>query len=280
MSDAAAKSIALTTPLLVLLLARYVAQWLLPLPLILSSERSLEMTPKIARIILARSVVHIAGVAVMFSAYRYLPLADALAIAFVFPFIMLVMGKFFLGEQVGVRRLGACTVGFFGTLLIIQPSFATVGSAALLPLLVAFLFALLVLLTRQIAKDYDPVCLQSASGLVSTVILFAAWAATRHLQVFDLQIIIPTTGQAQTLVLIGVFGTLAHLAMTYAVRFAPSTTLAPMQYVELPIATALGWMIFSEFPNGIAAIGILITILCGLAVIYFEHQALGRTARD
>jgi hypothetical protein len=39
-------------------------------------------------------------------------------------------------------------------------------------------------------------------------------------------------------------------------------------------------MIFSEFPNGIAAIGILITILCGLAVIYFEHQALGRTARD
>jgi drug/metabolite transporter (DMT)-like permease len=257
-----------------------VAQWLLPLPLILSSERSLEMTPKIARIILARSVVHIAGVAVMFSAYRYLPLADALAIAFVFPFIMLVMGKFFLGEQVGVRRLGACTVGFFGTLLIIQPSFATVGSAALLPLLVAFLFALLVLLTRQIAKDYDPVCLQSASGLVSTVILFAAWAATRHLQVFDLQIIMPTTGQAQTLVLIGVFGTLAHLAMTYAVRFAPSTTLAPMQYVELPIATALGWMIFSEFPNGIAAIGILITILCGLAVIYFEHQALGRTARD
>ena len=280
MSDAAAKSIALTTPLLVLLLARYVAQWLLPLPLILSSERSLEMTPKIARIILARSVVHIAGVAVMFIAYRYLPLADALAIAFVFPFIMLVMGKFFLGEQVGVRRLGACTVGFFGTLLIIQPSFATVGSAALLPLLVAFLFSLLVLLTRQIAKDYDPVCLQSASGLVSTVILFAAWAATRHLQVFDLQIIMPTTGQAQTLVLIGVFGTLAHLAMTYAVRFAPSTTLAPMQYVELPIATALGWMIFSEFPNGIAAIGILITILCGLAVIYFEHQALGRTARD
>ena len=280
MSDAAAKSIALTTPLLVLLLARYVAQWLLPLPLILSSERSLEMTPKIARIILARSVVHIAGVAVMFSAYRYLPLADALAIAFVFPFIMLVMGKFFLGEQVGVRRLGACTVGFFGTLLIIQPSFATVGSAALLPLLVAFLFALLVLLTRQIAKDYDPVCLQSASGLVSTVILFAVWAATRHLQTFDLQIIMPTTGQAHTLVLIGVFGTLAHLAMTYAVRFAPSTTLAPIQYVELPIATALGWMIFSELPNGIAAIGILITILCGLAVIYFEHQALVRATHD
>jgi drug/metabolite transporter (DMT)-like permease len=66
--------------------------------------------------------------------------------------------------------------------------------------------------------------------------------------------------------------------MTYAVRFAPSATLAPMQYVELPVATALGWMIFNELPNGLAALGILITILSGLAVIYFEHQALTRTA--
>ena len=227
MGDAAAKSIALATPLLVLLLARYLAQWLLPLPLILLSGRSLKMTPKVARIIVARSVVHIAGVAVMFNAYRYLPLADALAIAFVFPFIMLVMGKFFLGEQVGIRRLGACTVGFFGTMLIIQPSFATVGSAALLPLLVAFLFALLVLLTRQIAKDYDPVCLQSASGLVSATILFTAWAATRHLQMFDLQIIMPTTSQMQTLVLIGVFGTLAHLA---ALALQAAGALRPLNH--------------------------------------------------
>ena len=278
MGDAAAKSIAVATPLLVLLLARYVTQCLLPLPLVFIGGRSLKMTPKVARIILLRSVVHIAGVAVMFTAFRYLPLADALAIAFVFPFIMLVMGRFFLGEQVGVRRLGACTVGFLGTLLIIQPSFAAVGAPALLPLLVAFLFALLVLLTRQIAKDYDPVCLQSASGLVSAMILLTAWATTRHLQIFDLQFIIPTAAQAQTLVLIGVFGTLAHLGMTYAVRFAPSATLAPMQYLELPFATAIGWVVFNELPNGLAALGITITIIAGLAVIYFEHQSLARKA--
>ncbi|MGB1356832.1 MAG: hypothetical protein ACPG7P_06080 [Candidatus Puniceispirillaceae bacterium] len=87
----------------------------------------------------------------------------------------------------------------------------------------------------------------------------------------------PTSSQAQTLIIVGIFGTLAHLGMTYAVRFAPSTTLAPMQYIELPVATALGWMIFSELPNGLAAVGILITIISGLAVIYFEHQALTRS---
>ena len=276
LGDAAAKSIALATPLLVLLMARYLVQWLLPVPLILLSGRRLTMTAKVARIILARSIVHIAGVAVMFTAYRYLPLADALAIAFVFPFIMLVMGRFFLDEQVGIRRLGACTVGFLGTLLIIQPSFAVVGPPALLPLLVAFLFALLVLLTRQIAKDYDPVCLQSASGLVSAALLFLAWMLARPLDIADMQLIVPDMPQGLTLALVGIFGTLAHLAMTYAVRFAPSATLAPIQYVELPIATVIGWAMFNELPNGLAALGIMITIIAGLAVIYFEHQAQAR----
>ena len=70
--------------------------------------------------------VHIVGTAAMFAAYRYLPLADALAIAFVYPFIMLLMGWALLKEKVGVRRLVACTVGFIGTLLIVQPSFAAV----------------------------------------------------------------------------------------------------------------------------------------------------------
>lgn len=273
LGDAAAKSIALATPLLVLLMARYLVQWLLPLPLILFSGRQLKMTPKVARIILARSIVHIAGVGVMFTAYRYLPLADALAIAFVFPFIMLVMGKFFLDEQVGIRRLGACTVGFLGTLLIIQPSFAAVGPPAFLPLLVAFLFALLVLLTRRIAKDYDPVCLQSASGLISTALLLLAWMLSYRLEIADMQFILPDLSQGLTLAVVGIFGTLAHLAMTYAVRFAPSATLAPIQYVELPIATVIGWAMFNELPNGLAAVGIAITIAAGLAVIYFEHQA-------
>ena len=276
LGDAAAKSIALATPLLVLLMARYLVQWLLPVPLILLSGRRLTMTAKVARIILARSIVHIAGVAVMFTAYRYLPLADALAIAFVFPFIMLVMGRFFLDEQVGIRRLGACTFGFMGTLLIIQPSFAVVGPPALLPLLVAFLFALLVLLTRQIAKDYDPICLQSASGLVSAALLFLAWMLARPLDIADMQFIVPDMPQGLTLAFVGIFGTLAHLAMTYAVRFAPSATLAPIQYVELPIATVIGWAMFNELPNGLAALGIMITIIAGLAVIYFEHQAQAR----
>ena len=274
MGDAAAKIISLATPMMMLLLARYAVQAVLPLPLIIVSGKRIGMSWRIFRVLLARSVVHIAGVATMYAALRYLPLADALAIAFVYPFIMLVMGHIFLGEQVGIRRITACAVGFGGTLLIIQPSFVAVGWPALLPLLVAFLFASLVLLTRQIAKDYDPICLQAASGLTSSVMLLLLWLAFHDLGMADLQITGVTGLQAICLALIGLFGTLSHLSMNYAVRFAPSATLAPMQYIELPIATSIGWAIFGELPNGLAALGIAISVASGLAVIYFEHRAL------
>ena len=273
MSDAATKTIASATPLIVLLCARYVAQWLMPLPVILMTGRRIVMSRRVLRILLLRGVVHIGGLAAMFAAFRFLPLADAIAIAFVFPFIQLLLGHLFLGEQVGIRRLSACSLGFLGTLLIIQPSFAEVGLPALLPLLVALLFALLVLMTRQIAKEYDPVCLQSTSGLICLVLLTAAGIGLANTGIFDLQLALPPAENWGTLVLIGFFGTLAHIAMTYAVRFAPSTTLAPMQYVEIPIATFLGWLFFQDLPDGMAAAGIVITVSAGLAVIYFEHSA-------
>ena len=160
--------------------------------------------------------------------------------------------------------------------MIIQPSFAAVGWPALLPLLVALLFASLVLMTRQIAKDYDPICLQAASGLTSTVMLLFLWLAFHDLGMADMQITRVTGLQTVCLVLIGLFGTLSHLSMNYAVRFAPSATLAPMQYIELPIATSIGWLIFGELPNGLAALGITLSVASGLAVIYFEHRAVNR----
>lgn len=275
-SDSAAKLIANSTPMVVLLLARYLSQWLFTLPVVILTDRHITTSWTVMRIIILRSLVHILGVAAMFGAYRFLPLADALAIAFVYPFIMLLMGHFFLGEQVGVRRLVGCTAGFLGTLLIIQPSFAAVGFPALLPLAVAFLFAFLVLLTRQIAKDYDPVCLQSMSGLTSVLMILTLCVVTSGLDIADTKLMIPTANQFFVLVLVGIFGTAAHLSMTYAVRFAPSATLAPMQYIELPVATLAGWLVFHELPNGLAAIGITITVAAGLAVIYFEHRAAAR----
>ena len=69
MSDAATKSIALATPLLVLLFARYAAQWLMPLPVILMTDRTLRMSRRVLRILLIRSLVHMGGLAAMFASF-------------------------------------------------------------------------------------------------------------------------------------------------------------------------------------------------------------------
>ena len=97
-------------------------------------------------------------------------MAETVAICFVMPFILLLLGRL-MGEQVGPHRLAACAVGFAGTLMVVQPSFMAVGAPALLPLLVAVLFSFFMLITRAIARDTDPVALQAASGLVATAIL-------------------------------------------------------------------------------------------------------------
>ena len=94
-----------------------------------------------------RTLLHMSGIAAKFISLRYLPLADAIAIAFVMPFIMLLLDKYLLYERVGNHRLGASVIGFIGTLLVIQPNFAEVGAPALLPLFVAIVFALFTLVT-------------------------------------------------------------------------------------------------------------------------------------
>ncbi|MEW9807764.1 DMT family transporter [Mesorhizobium sp. ZMM04-5] len=273
LGDAIAKVLGDTIPLTELVTVRFAAQAALLLPIIWATGRTLAMTPRVMRLTVIRTVLHILGIGGMFTALRYLPLADAVAIAFVLPFIMLLLGRVFLDETVGPRRLSACVVGFAGTLLVIQPSFAEVGWPALLPLFVALVFALYILVSRTIAKECDPLSLQAVSGLVATPILFAAmlagWASGAEM----FAIRAPTTQETFLLAAIGVIGTLAHLLMTWSLRFAPSATLAPIQYLEIPFATLFGWLIFGDFPDGLALVGILITVAAGLYIVFRERAA-------
>ena len=125
--DAVAKILGQTVPIGQLVLVRFAVQAVLLIPLVWLSGRAWRMRPRIAVLTLLRTVLHIAGIAAMVTALKFLPLADAIAIAFVMPFIMLLLGKYALDEDVGTRRILGCAVGFVGTLLIVQPSFAEVG---------------------------------------------------------------------------------------------------------------------------------------------------------
>lgn len=273
LGDSIAKVLGDTVPLGQLLIVRFAAQAVLLLPIIVLARRPVRMSQRVFILMVIRTILHMLGIGAMFAALRYLPLADAVAIAFVMPFIMLLLGRFVLNEQIGIHRLSACAVGFAGTLLVIQPNFATVGAPALLPLAVAVIFAFFMLVTRQIAKETDPISLQAISGIVATILLAILFWATDGDEWPAFEMIMPSTVDMMLLAAIGLIGTLAHLLMTWSLRFAPSATLAPMQYLEIPFATLIGWIVFLDLPDGLASIGIAITMAAGLYIIYREHAA-------
>ena len=66
--------------------------------------------------------------------------------------------------------------------------------------------------------------------------------------------------------------------MTWSLRYAPSSTTAPLQYLEIPIATVIGWLVFFDLPNPTAAIGIVVIIAAGLYVLIRERAISVRTA--
>ena len=275
-ADAIAKTLGGTIPLFQLLLARFALQAIFLSPIVAVTNRPWRTSRRLFWLTALRTVLHLIGVGAMFTALQYLPFADAVAIAFVMPFIMLLLGKFVLGEEVGSLRLLACLVGFIGTLLVIQPSFSEVGLPALLPLVVAVDFALFMLVTRQIAKEIDPISLQCVSGWMATAGLVLVLATVWQISGLEGVLILPSQFDTILLVTIGLVGTAAHLLMTWSLRYAPSATLAPMQYLEIPFATIIGYLVFGDFPNGLAALGIAITIAAGLFVIYREHENMSK----
>jgi len=260
-------------PLVELLVIRFGVQTLLLLPIVWSTGRSLAMSRRVFGRTALRTVFHISGSALMFVALWFMPVADVVAITFVLPFIMLLLGRVFLGEDVGRERLTACAIGFVGTLLVIQPSFAVVGWPALLPLGVALSFAFYQLVSRQTARDNDPISLQVVSGMIATVGLTAALLALNGTALTMFELKAPSGRELWLLAAISGIGTFAHLLLTWAFRYAPSATLAPMQYVEIPFATLAGWLIFSDLPNAPAALGIAITMAAGLYIVFRERAA-------
>lgn len=269
--DAVAKILGQTVPIGQLVLVRFAVQAIVLIPLVWMTRRAWRMNKRVGLLTFIRTILHIVGIGTMVTALKYLPLADAIAIAFVMPFMMLVLGKFALNEEVGARRIIACTVGFVGTLLIVQPSFAEVGWPALLPVAVAFNFSLFMLVTRQIAKETDPISLQAVSGVMAVAIMLPILLMFQGSSFTQLHLIHVSSFEWTLLLSIGILGTIAHLLMTWSLRYAPSATLAPMQYLEIPFATVLGLDIFGDLPDPVASTGILITVLAGLYVILRER---------
>ncbi len=261
-------------------LGRFVVQGVLMAPIVLLMGLSFVPRGRAFWLTLARAFVSIIATYSFVAAVQVMPIADALAIAFVEPFVILLIGHFAMGEEVGPRRLGASVVGFIGALFVIQPSFSTFGPVALFPLGTAVCFALYILFTRALSRLVHPVAMQFHTALAATILCIPMLAIGGALEFGQWRFDLPSGIFWVWVFCVGLAATISHMSMTYALKFAPSATLAPLHYFEMLTATLFGYLVFGDFPDALTWLGIAIIVASGLYLIHRERvTAVERRAR-
>jgi drug/metabolite transporter (DMT)-like permease len=270
--DVCAKLASEAIPVGQVTIARFFFQALIMLPIMWAMGFSFGFPLRLLRNLAFRAVMLILSTYCFIAAIAIMPIADALAIAFVEPFILLIVGKYVFAETVGYRRLLACTTGFIGILLVIQPSFAAFGWVALFPLGTAVFFAFYMFVTRTLSCDLHAVQMQFHSSWIGTLICAPVliWASGSGITSLD-----PVWPQGLFwlyLIGVGAGASLSHLLMSLALTYAPSSTLAPLHYLEIVSAVILGFLVFGDIPNQLAFTGMFIVVLSGLYIVYRERQ--------
>lgn len=251
-------------------LARFTVQAGLMLPLLLCLRVSWRIANGQAGWLALRALVALIFTATFVAAVSVMPIADALAILFVSPFILMMLGRYWFKEEVGTGRVILSLVGFGGALLVIQPSLIRLGWVALLPLATALFFAIYLLITRRLSTQMHPVAMQAYTAVVA-VLFLGPWVLLHSGEVIA-WVQPPNVSYWWFLAGVGIAASASHLAMTYALKFAPSATLAPLQYLEIPAAVMAGFWIFGDFPTVMTWLGIITIIGSGLGVIYREQR--------
>ena len=200
-----------------------------------------------------------------FTSVRYLPLADAVAVAFGGPFIVTALSVPLLGERVGARQWIAIGIGFAGMLLIVQPTGAGFRPAALLVIASSFAYSILMIMTRWMSKRSDgrertytflfyTFVVQSLFGWIT---LGGRWHPMSLREI--------GLGAAM-----GGLALAGHFGITRAFQLAPVSVVAPFEYSALVWATLLGFLVFQEFPGKEVWIGVAVIVAAGLYTIHRE----------
>ncbi|AYG59621.1 DMT family transporter [Rhizobium jaguaris] len=278
--DIFSKLAATTIPPAEVTAARFIFQWLFALPM-------LALRGQWGRWSLRRSGVHAirAGVLTLsmvsfVTTLQVMEVADAIAIFFVEPIMLTILSSIFLKETIGWRRYTACAVGFFGAMLIIQPSFEQVGFVALLPVVTALCVAVYVMITRVVSHSEDAWPMQFQTGLWGMAICLILLAIGHGSGSPIIASVIPDGTAMAYLLGVGVTAAASGILTVHAYRAAPASTLAPLQYFEIVSATIFGWLVFHNFPDLIKWAGIFIIMASGLYILWRERRFASRPVSD
>jgi len=202
-------------------------------------------------------------------ALQYLPLAEATALYFVSPLIVVLLAPLVLRETVGFKQYAAVVLGMVGMLLIVNPvgDASTTQSAgkgvslfgSLLMLVAATGYALVQLLTRKLAHRVQSEQMFAYSSLICWLLglaVLVCWWPTKW----------PNLGDTLEIILMGLSGGIGQFLLIYAFKTVPASTLAPFNYFQLVLAVIFGELFFAQMPSLLSLTGIALIVAAGLSL--------------
>ena len=251
-------------PILIVVWARALFGGLMTLPFALQADGIRAFRPAQPLRQLARAVLLFGATFLFFQSLKYLPIADALAIFFVNPLVIVILSALALREKVGPRRWAAVAVGFIGTLIIIRPGIVEVNPGTLYALGAGVALGSYFVMTRAMAGIADAMVLTFQTSAIGAALLTLA---------LPLLWVPPSAEQWGMLAALGVIATLGHVLITRAYEHAEASLLAPLAFTEIVMATLLGYAFFGDLPDRWTVLGVAILIASAIYISVRERRA-------
>lgn len=239
------------------------------LPFIIRSGPSILATPKVGFYTL-RAVVGLISMLSWFYGITIVPLAIATAVNFTAPLFATMAAALVLHEDVRLRRWAAVVIGFLGVLVIMRPGRESLDAMLLLILLSAASSAMNNITVKYLVRTERP---------NTIVALFSVYLTPLSLIPALFVWEWPDLKSLGALIGLGIIGTLAHLSVARAYLAADASACAPYEFVRLPYAALIGYLLFGEVSDGWTWVGA--AIIAGAAIYVAHREAklarLGRT---
>lgn len=210
-------------------------------------------------------------------------LADAVAIYFALPLMIVVLSGVVLREHVQMQRWVAAAVGFAGVALTVRPTSGLFDWASLLPLVATVFYALGNILTRKVDRTLPPMVTAfyaalsflSVAGTVSLIFGWGGFFTDVHpsLAFLTRGWVVPSTHDAGVIGAVGLMTVSGFFAYAEAYRIAPPSFVAPFEYSAMIWAVGLGFLFFGDIPTLMTVAGSVIIISAGLFLGWQERRA-------
>jgi drug/metabolite transporter (DMT)-like permease len=209
-----------------------------------------------------------------------MPLADATAIFFISPILITLFSIIFLGEKVGPWRWTAILVGFVGVVIMIRPGTETFQLASLYPLVAALSYAILNTMTRRMGSTESAATLSVYIQLTFIIVALAIGLAVGDgrfgkqadpaMQFLFRAWFWPSVSDFGYFLIIGVGVAAGGFLISQAYRVAEAAFVAPFEFASMPLAIIYGIVIFDEWPDAVAYVGMTLIFAAGGITIWRE----------